>query len=51
MCRIIISSSDDLSDNLSNEECSDDLSTNSHDDSSGNEDEIHCLKKSTSPIK
>ena len=51
ICRIVISSSD----NSSDEECSEgscyDFSTDSHDDSSGSEDEIHCLKKPTSPIK
>ena len=50
ICRTIISSSDDSSKECK-EDCCDDLTTDSHDHSSSSEDEMHCLKKPTSPIK
>ena len=48
--RKIVSSNEDSSGEY-NEAHQDDLSTDSHDDSSSSDDEIHCLKKPTSPIK
>ena len=48
---MVISSSDNSSDEERSEGSCYDVGTDSHDDSSGSEGEIRCLKKPTSPIK